>query len=105
MRSFFHELDGEFLLSHFLLSGDDDNRDGALVGVFHLFLDLGGIGINLRVDAVFAHLVEVFQAVLLFVLAEVEEDDLGALRHGLGEEVEAFQHVVDTVGAEADAHA
>ena len=105
LRSFFHEFDGEFLLGHFAFACDNDNRDGALVSIFHLFLDLGGLRIDFCVDAVFANLIEVFQAVFFLVHAEVEEDDLGAFRHGLREEIEAFQHVVDAVGTEADTHA
>ena len=101
---FLHPLHSEGLVCHFLFSCDDHNGDVPLVGIFHLFLNLGCIRVNLSVDAVFANLVQIFQTITLFVFAEVEEDDLGAFRHGLGEEFQTLQNVIDAVGTETDAY-
>ena len=74
------------------------------IGILHLLLHLGRVGINLGADACLACLGNDGQGVFHLGLAEVNEEQLCGGAHLLGIEVQLVEHVVDTVGTETDAH-
>ena len=75
------------------------------VGVGKLLLHLGCIGVELNGDTRLTGTRYEGKAVSSLLLAEVDKQHAGALCGLGGEEVELRENVVDTVGAEGDAHA
>ena len=75
------------------------------VGIRHLLLHLGAVGIKLGGYAVGAYLINYRQTVGCLALAEVDEQQACTADAVLRIEVQLVEHVVDAVGTEGDAYA
>ena len=84
---------------------DGHQRNAAAVGVLHLFLHPGLIGVDLGRNVRVAHGAQQRQHGGLLRLAEIREQHARRAVQFGGEEAEARHHVVDAVRAERDADA
>ena len=99
-----HILERDEALLQLVLADEGDEGDVARIGVGHLLLHLGGIGIDLGGNAGGTSGARQFKAASGFGGAEVDEEQFDA-RIGVGRvELELVEHVVDAVGTEGDAH-
>ena len=99
-----HVLERDEALLQLVLADEGDEGDVARVGVGHLLLHFGGIGIDLGGNAGGTGGASQFKAASGFGGAEIDEEQFDA-RIGVGRiELELVEHVVDAVGTEGDAH-
>ena len=100
-----HILDGHFALCDLVVPGKRHECDSLCVGIAHLLLHLGLVGVDLRADARPACGCGQRETVGRLLLTEVDKEQLGGCRSLLWIEIESVEHIVDAVGTEADAHA
>ena len=99
-----HIFERDEALLQLVLANEGDEGDVARVGVGHLLLHLGGIGIDLGGNAGGTGAPRQFEAASGFGGAEVDEEQFDA-RIGVGRiELKLVEYVVDAVGTEGDAH-
>ena len=99
-----HILERDEALLQLVLANEGNEGDVARVGVGHLLLHLGGIGIDLGGNAGGTGAARQFEAASGFGGAEVDEEQFDA-RISVGRvELKLVEHIVDAVSTEGDAH-
>ena len=99
-----HVLEVDFVFCKFALANDGNVRYLLGIGIAHLLLHLGRVGIYFSPDACSAHFCEDVKAEVSLFLSKVHEEHLSGIDSLLGIEVKLVEHIEDAVSTKRDSH-